>query len=115
MAAPEESRPAGFGFLMNNTRIVIPEDSKGSVTTSDFLSNLPGADPPACRLQKDVLCSLGPLGLLEDSKRLTAKRLSSSVSACGELETASKFRKLSGGKRVGRRIKISVIAIGAVV
>ncbi|EER19693.1 conserved hypothetical protein [Perkinsus marinus ATCC 50983] len=79
MAAPEESRPAGFGFLMNNTRIVIPEDSKGSVTTSDFLSNLPG--------------------LLEDSKRLTAKRLSSSVSACGELETASKFRKLSGGKR----------------
>ncbi|KAF4664026.1 hypothetical protein FOL47_005336 [Perkinsus chesapeaki] len=75
--APEESRPAGFGFLMSDAKIVIPEDSKGSVSGADFLSNLPG---------------------LEDSKRLAAKRLSS-VSAQGELETASKFRKLNTGQR----------------
>ncbi|KAF4669060.1 hypothetical protein FOL46_001649 [Perkinsus olseni] len=76
--APEESRPAGFGFLMNNTRIVIPEDSKGSVTGGELFSNLPGQ--------------------LEDSKRPAAKRLSS-ASANGDLETASKFRRLNSGFR----------------
>lgn len=40
----ESLRPAGFGFLMANARIVIPEDSKGSVTGGDFLSNLPGQE-----------------------------------------------------------------------
>ncbi|EER13774.1 hypothetical protein Pmar_PMAR000934 [Perkinsus marinus ATCC 50983] len=76
----ESLRPAGFGFLMANARIVIPEDSKGSVTGGDFLSNLPG--------------------LSEDSKRLTGKRLTSLL-AHGELEvtTASKFRKLNSGRR----------------